>query len=408
MRILLAALMLLGAAFAGCIDDADDRDGPSTTAGPGFHVVAPDQETDGLPDYRATPEVPSALELAISAEAPGGNGLFLWNDRAYVTTGNSEKGLVIFDITDPEAPVELGALEGQSARDVDILNYGDRIVAAVSAGGPLIFYDVTDPLEITELVRFDITSHTNVVHRPGKAVYNSRSLGDPPGGAEIYDATDPANIKLHKVWDFPRTAEDGTPVGNTGCHEVVVYAEQNRAYCAAVTQTLIWDVTDPLEPVILTAIDNPAINIHHQAFTLLDHTVLAIGDEYGGALLYACGPNQDTPVREVSAPVGAVWFYDLTTPTPTPLGYVSAPPAVEEAPSTCTAHLGSQVGDESSGFLTIGWYVAGQLLIDARDPTNPSIVSIYDEGGSVWEGRFYRGYVFGSTGGRGLDVLSVV
>jgi hypothetical protein len=269
----------------------------------------------------------------------------------------------------------------------------------------MIFFDVTDPANPFELARFNITSHNLAVHRPAHVVYNSRSLGDPTGGAEIIDASDPDDIKLAKAWEFENAAADGSPVANTGCHDVMVYPDQERAYCAAVTQTLIWDVSDPLNPTIVTAIENPLISIHHSAFTILDHSVLVIGDEAGGALLYACFGHASTPVADLSTPTGAIWFYDLTTPVPTLLSWLSVPAMPDRAPATCTAHFGSVIGDDSSGVFAYGWYVAGTLLVDASDPMLPRLVDQVPTGGSTWDARYYRGYVFTGSGSEGMQVL---
>lgn len=397
-------MVVVVVAMAGCLEGTPDPTGgnevpPSDLSA---HYVPAGNDSDGLPDYLELPARISKLAKVVFGEAPGGNGVWLWNDRAYLSTGSSDAGLVIFDISDPTQPKELGRLEGQYARDVDILNYGDRTVAVIAAGGPLVFYDVTNPAEIVELARFPITAHNIAVHRPGFVVYNSRSLGDPPGAAEILDASNPDDIRM-RVWSFERTAADGTPVANTGCHDVTVYPDLERAYCAAITQTLIWDVKDPLNPRILSTIDNPLINIHHSAFLMHDHKTLVLGDEYGGAILYACYGHVESPVASVSTPTGAMWFYDVSGPAPVLLSWLSPPPVNNPPPGTCTAHFGSEIG--GSGMIAYGWYNAGTLLVDATNPMMPHLVQQEQSGGSVWDARYYRGYVFTGDGGGGLGVL---
>ncbi len=409
-------LLLAGAALAGCIEgdgsglgDGTERvGGADGIANASSHWIPPEADEDGLPPHYEIPDDPSDLVEVARPGIPGGQGVWLWNDRAYVSTGS--QGLIIYDIADPTNPMQIGNITGVGARDVDILNYGDRTVAVIASGGSYHFFDVTEPGTLTDedaLASFPGSGHNIAVHRPGHVVYNSRSLGTPPGGAEIIDASDPDDIKLHKAWEFGGgVAENGKPIANTGCHDVVVYPDQNRAYCPAVTQTLVWDVTDPLNPVVLDTIENPLISIHHSAHTILDHSVLVIGDEAGGAILYACYGHQSTPVADASTPTGAIWFYDLTTPTPTLMSWLSMPP-VENPPSTCTAHFGEAVGDEDSGHFSYGWYTAGTILVDATDPMTPRLDAQILTGGSTWDARHYRGYVFAGEGSQGLGVYEI-
>jgi hypothetical protein len=405
MKPLPVAAVLLLAVLAGCIEVPEAAIDP--TPGPEIKQPLcfndPANDTDCRADYRALPAKVTKLKAVAKGSKPGGQGIWLWDHMAYVSTGSSQTGVNIYDITDPLAPTLVGNITGHYARDADILNYGNRTVLVTASGSSGVgFFDVTDPTEIKDLGIQRMSAHNIAVHRPGKVVYNSRSLGSPPGGAEILDASNPEAI-TSRVWNFERVAADGSPVANTGCHDVMVYPEVHRAYCAAITQTLIWDIRDPLNPKVLSAIENPLINIHHSAFTILNHTVLVIGDEYGGAALYACYGSVTPPVGgTVSTPTGAIWFYDLTTPVPTLLSWISPP--IARPPATCTAHFGSEIG-QGTGMVAYGWYSAGTLLVDATNPLMPRLVESYPSAGSTWDSRYYRGYVFTGDGSLGLGVF---
>ncbi len=403
----LGSLVTLAFLLAGCADSARPLDEEPEGA-PGGSTADPSDSTanpppPAPPPERVLPAVLSKLVPVVSMPTPGGYRTWLWEDFAYVATFTSEAGIVIFNVSNPEKPVEAGRLAGQFGRGVDTLDYGKRLVITVNEGGPLHFYDVTDPAQPERLATFDIMSHNAAVHPTSYAVYNSRSLGPPPGALEIYDASNPDDIRLHKVWEFERLADDGSVVLNGGCHEVVVYADVQRAYCAAVEQTLVWDIVDPFNPRILTVIDHPLIESHHTAFTILNHSVLVLSDEAGDGFVDACFGGARTQQADASPPLGTLWFYDLTTTPPTYLSSL-APPPIEEPLAYCSSHTGSEVGN-GTGYIAYGWVTNGALLIDAKDPKNPRLLDQVKTGGGVWDARYHRGYVFTADDTHGMQVL---
>lgn len=345
------------------------------------------------------PEKISGLDLVAFGDASGGVRIRLWNNTAYVNTGVAQSSTVIFDVSDPFSPERLGVVESDvGAREgLDVLAYEDRtlIVASLASpvAGPIVFWDVTDPSEPREVARVPVQSHTVAAHRPGRVVYNAAFATGPAAGVEIINAQDPDAIRLEKVWSWGATARDGTPLQPTGCHDIILDSAAERAYCAAQVQTLVWDVSDPLNPVVLTAVHDPFVPHHNTAFPILDGRVLVIGDEEG-----ACGPSAP---GAGPLPAGAVWFYDLRTSPPALLGYAS--PSFPQAQSGCAAHFGSEVG-EGTGVVAFGWFGAGLVMIDASDPANPRILEQNDEGGSASDAVYYRGLVFGAGQKGGLQV----
>jgi hypothetical protein len=356
-------------------------------------MIPADNATDGLPLYRALPAKIDQLTLAAFGDSSGGVRIRLWNDRAYVNTGNTEDGIAIFDISNPLEPERLGAVTGIGPREgLDILNYGERVVAVVSiaspVAGPIVFIDVTDPTAPKELKRFDLQSHTVAAYRAGHVVYNAGFATGPVSGLEIIDARDPDNIRIEKTWNWGQRAADGTPIQPTGCHDIIVDQVAARGYCAAQAQTLVWDLKDPFNPRVLTVVNDPLVPHHNTAFPILNGSVLVIGDEEAG-----CGP-----VADGTATPAGLWFYDLKQSPPMLLGWLSFP---AQAPSSgCAPHFGSEVG-EGTGYVSFGWFGQGLVLVDATDPAHPRIASQDTEGGSGSDAVYYRGLVFvaGSKGG---------
>ena len=401
MRLLLPLLALLGAAFAGCVEAPAPADAP----------VADAPREAGLAAASST-SAPS-LTLVGQADAPGGYALRVHEDRAYVATFSTLEGISVFDVSDPTDPVHLGGTPpGTLARSVDVLDYGTRLAVALSTGTEMEVWELTDPTDPVLLKSFAFGSHNVQVHPDAKVIYNARNLWDAVGGAmEIVNASDPDNITLDSVFTFPPFAQDGSVVHNQGCHDFTVWPETDRAYCAAYEQSLVFDVSDPLHPVILTAITNPAITDHHTAFPILNHTVLVISDEFAANAVWGCLAHELQGLAE--APVGALWFYDLTTPTPTLLSWLSGPRAppepsyIQYGPNAmCTSHNGMELG-EGTGLIAFGWFLAGLVLIDASDPAHPVLLDRVDYGGAVGDARWYEGHVFAADDQEGLTVFTV-
>lgn len=393
-----ASCLVLALLLAGCAAPANDSASPSASD----RSTGPSTFADDADSASAR-----VLDVVAQARAPGGYALRVHEDRAYVATFTTEEGVSIFDVSEPTAPVHLGGVVGTLARSVDVLDYGERVAVAISTGTELMVFDVTDPAEPTQLATLAFGSHNVQVHPVAKVIYNARNVWDGVGGAmEIVDATDPDDIKLDHVWSFPPFAKDGSQVHNQGCHDLTIWPETERAYCAGYEQTLILDLADPWNPEIVTAITNPAITSHHTAFPILDHSVLVIGDEWLDNFVWGCVGQ--------GLPAGALWFYDLTVSPPAVLSYLQAPETtLPDDPSLvvplqgamCTSHNGAEL-EPGSGLVAYGWFHAGLALIDASDPRAPKLLDLEDVGGAVGDARPHRGSILAVDDAVGLTVLA--
>ncbi len=394
--ILSLIVLLAPLALAGCVEDSS--------------VDKSSDLTDNLPEEttswgRDLPETIGSLQsLSTVAEVKAAAGIWTEGDFAYVSGLNS--GFYVLNLTTPEDPQVVGHLSDVYGRDVDMLHYDDgRMVAAIAASGDgLHLVDVTDPTNPTLTATWTgASSHNLAVVPDTHLIYNSRSISIPDQGLDIVDASDPANPELARFADNVLT-----------CHDVTFHVteDKKRAYCPGVVATQIWDISDPEQPQVVSEIANPAINIHHWAKATPDGDMLIIGDEHAGAAAYGCGAYAEAGGVAASDTVGAVWFYDISNEeAPVPLGHVSAPAPTDDvgptmAASACTAHFGDFVPDRDK--LVVGWYIAGTLLIDFSDPTNPLIVDQVDEGGDVWDAQVLNGYVFTGDTRTGMSVMTFV
>ncbi len=367
-------------------------------AGYRVHLVAAALILVGLGGLNAGADpLPTDSSLTHVANLDHGYGGGLWVRDGYAYASGLSGYFSVIDVRDPANPVEVGRL-GLPSRDVDLLDVGNRTIAVLADGRHSIhFVDVSDPHDPVHVSTIALGGHThNVAALPGtNLVYNSRSSSR---GIDIVDVSDPENPYLVKVWNGVQP----------GCHDVAVYPDAGRAYCAAVYRTYVLDITNPVEPSIIWTVDHPSIQIHHWALANPDHTVLIIGDEAG--FWYpedGCQNSLTTPIGTISDEPGSIWFYDMglladVQGEPVEIGHVSLP---ENNRGPCTAHFGELAGP---GLLAVAWYTAGVVTIDFDGPGLPRIVDQWTTPGvNAWDVRYWDGYLFTGDIYRGLDVIKM-
>jgi hypothetical protein len=357
----------------------------------------------------------------------------------------------ILDITDPAAPKLLSTIEEENHRNVDFIAFPTgRLIAVFATGnGTIPVWDITDPAHPVRISEFQPTAGTHKINVvPGTPiVYNANSNGggcpipDPSGGlacfmvgsrfadqgtgiTEIYDLSDPEHPLLVQDWQ-----------NGFGCHHIYFWinpaVEKYRALCAGIEFTQIWDIADPRNPEVIVSVPmqhgNTALPSTHLGiesfshFSILNYAgdTLIVGDESGGGgLPPGCVAHASTPLGDVSTPVGALWFYDVSDESnPQLKGWFSPgyplnnlPPAGAGAVfgNSCTAHHGRLVPDPSGReLLAMAFYRAGVVLVDFTDPAAPWLVDQWNDGTDTWEVQYYNGYLFTGDLARGMDVLSL-
>ncbi len=413
------ALPLLIVALAGCIGDGDDDGNPSTgtpgTESDRYGPFEDDSHLNGGP-RGFLPDTVTGMEFVANADDRNVKGIWINDDIAYMS---GSAGLRIADVRDPSNPVllaeDIADTGGGGDRDIDFMAHSNgRSYVAMSNGG-VNLVDVTDPTRPVVVAATAVSSHNMAVVPGTDIVYNSRSIsahtpagdGDlTTGQIDIVDFTDPENPVV-TIFAFPAVITDplGLPkvVDATTCHDITFAPERDLAFCGGVTETHIWDISDPLQPEIVQVIDFPLVQIHHGVWSARDGDMLILGDEFAGAAAGLCAG----PVN----PYATLWFFDISDLSiPTPLGYFAVDyNSVAEADTTlCTTHFGTVVEDRD--MMVMGWYTAGVVLIDFSDPLQPVQVDHYRPEGdmSVWEARYYKGHIYTGDSVRGMDILKVI
>lgn len=452
MRALAVVALLSMVALAGCAstdsetNDASDLitaepvigqyeahpvyDYPVSTTLPESTTEAGWETIDGVthwynPPARALAEVPSSVSPLATVSGTGtAAGIAVFGPLAvYGAQSSANPDMSIVNIYDPENPVVTARANQTPIRDADFILYPDgrMIVISTAGGGSQYVTDVTDPYNPVFVTAFE-TPHGNhnIAVVPGTPlVYNSGSSGT----IDIVDYEDPENPVL--VGEF---------VNGDGCHDITFFIsnETQRAYCAAYPDSEIWDITDPKMPKMVIEIPYPSIDkglpvvgpsspvpdvdqtqfplsFSHLVMVNHDASLLIVGDETGGGGINGCDLYANAAGTTVSGPIGNLWFYDISDEqNPTLLGHVS--PEVYDDPAdltgSCTAHFGRLL--EDTGFLVMGWYTSGVVLVDFRDPANPVLTDrLVQEGSSIWDVQYHQGYLFTGDIGRGMDILVV-
>jgi len=281
-------------------------------------------------------------------------------------------------------------------------------------------------------------SHTHTVvpdlERNQLVVY-SNSL---PAGVVVVPLDDPSAASY--VGDISTLA--GGIGGTNGCHDLQVLMAQRLAACSSMNEVSLWDVREPLAPVVFAHFSDPQIFHHHSAVFSPDGATLVVQDE---SFVPLAGEISAADDGCLGTDAGALRFYDISgtiadyragRPFPRTPQRTAVLQVPEEVPQKlrawCYAHYGGVVPIPPDpdlairNLLVMGWSGAGTWLVDFTVPTEPRFVAHYfDAGSSTTSASFtaasywYRGRIFANNGSlnvygldrrdtdRGLEVLRV-
>lgn len=403
--------------------------------------------------------------LATLDTAPGGD-LAIWGDTAVLSQGSGDDdvtndGFVIVDISDPAKPVEIGSFSCNGS-GADISIWQDLVILSAQAQeGPecdahagsinvvdgrenffgLHFVSIADPRD-PELLA-SINTCPDLLDLEGCGFSHTHTLvpdldhRDPTTGKRAPRLIVYVNLRNEIVVEVPLRdpaaahvvgrIDEAPPPNNElfvtstgGCHDVAVFLPRSLAACAAYSsrQVWIWDISDPVDPSLVSIIDNHTWELAHGTGFSWDGTTLVVADEsFENHQLGTCpGPG-------TSSPHSALWFYDISDArVPVLQGFYQLPQPVETG--GCTAHQFNIV-PLSSGrdVLVAGWGLGGTTVVDFTDPADPQQIAHYRAApddpelrSNPWSSYWYKGFIYannmslrfsGFTTSRGFDVFEV-
>jgi hypothetical protein len=396
MKKMIGALAVVGALFAAAM-------APAQAAAP--------VKSDNL-KHIANFNYDGGGELAAS-------GRYLYSSEANAV-GGGQRGSAPDDgglhIYDAKKMKEISFLHcAGTDNDVEVIKPGyvamsfTQNMCAPTAGEGIMIVDVKNPAKPRVISALNTAAgHTMKVYPGGKYIYmaggNLAGSAD-RAGTTIVDVKDP-----HK----PKLATQVPSSQVMDCHDVsfsITEEDRKLAFCAGAVGTgevQIWDVKDPLSPVIISRIINPAIQYSHYAVANDDGTLLAIDDEAFAA--HDCNSG--------ASPTGRVWIYDITDPLlPLPQGSFAPP----RGGSDEYLGIGNYAGWVGSWCLSHGldfhpkkdavavtWFTGGVSVIDLTDPTMPAEDAYFQaEDSATYSTLWHAGYLWTNDHMRGVDSFKI-
>ncbi len=372
----------------------------------------------------ADPENPM---LRVAVVCPGGQGdvsvyrnlLFMsvQDTRARLDCGtqgapgevNPERfrGVRIFDITDLDNPVQVATV--QTCR-------GSHTHTLVR--------DLKDESRV-----FVYNSGTSQV-RPGAELAGCDPDPDPANPNTSFFSIDVIEVPLAnpagaRVIGSPRVFQDYEtgaiaglwPGGDHGdgtqttrithqCHDITAYPEIGLAAGACSGNGLLFDISDPADPVRIDEVVDPSFAYWHSATFSNDGRTVIFTDEWGGGTQPRC--RAEDPLEW-----GANAIFEIVNGKMEFRSYYKMP-APQTDMENCVAHNGSLVPVPGRDIKVQAWYQGGVSVFDFTDPANPFEIAFFDRGpisdtelvgGGYWSTYWYNGHIYGSEIVRGLDVF---
>ena len=387
---------------------------------------------------------------------PGSDEAF-WGTTAVLGSYSGPGGFRLVDISNPAAPRRIGLFNCQGGQ-ADVSIWKDLVFVSVdsprgpftdSAGNPhkaeecgagpatdadnqtgvswegvriVSIANPANPVQVAA-VKTDCGSHTHTIV-PDEA--HNRVLVwvlSYPLTGQHANCNGLSHRKI-SVIEVPLSAPQNAKVVSTpsvspavGCHDSTIFVPRKLAVAACISESQVWDVSDPVNPKILAHIHNPRINIHHSSTFSWDGNTVVLGDELGGAeAAPGCiGPEQSY--------LGGLWFYDIKDPAnPVQVGAFKLPQQL--ANELCTAHLFNAIPLRSDkDILVASWYTGATTVVDFTDPAHAKQIAYYIPSGPVspgtedreavaWSSYWYNGNAYSnnfskSTDPRGMDVFGL-
>ena len=319
------------------------------------------------------------------------------------------RGLRIFDISDLTRPKQVGAV--QTCRG----SHTHSVVAGPTADGKIIVYNSgtssvreEEELEscIDELPGDDRTAlfRIDVIEIPITDPSKSRIVSSPAVFA------DPKTGALAGLWRGGDHGDDTQDTWRTDqCHDITVFPSANLAAGACSGNGILFDISDPLDPVRIDTVTDTGFAYWHSATFNNAGDKILFTDEWGGGSRARC--RAWDPLDW-----GANAIYDIDNGK---LEFQShyKMPAPQLETENCVAHNGSIIPVPGRDIFVQAWYQGGLSVIDFTDSNKPFEIAYFDRGpvledelivGGYWSAYYYQGRIYGTEITRGLDVLTLL
>ncbi|MEO5894523.1 MAG: hypothetical protein ABIS06_02360 [Vicinamibacterales bacterium] len=317
------------------------------------------------------------------------------------------RGVRIFDISDIKKPKQIAAIQtcrGSHTHTLivdpddreNVYIYGSG-TGAPRGGEELAGCSAAKPEEDANTSLFSI----DVIQVPLAAPATAKIVNRPRIFA---DAETGAIAGLAKT----RPAAEGVqPTRETNqCHDITVYPELGLAAGACSGNGILLDISDPVHPVRLDAVEDKNFAYWHSATFNNAGTKVIFTDEWGGGTAPRCRASDKLTW-------GADAVFDIVDKKLKFGGYFKMP-APQTDQENCVAHNGSIIPVPGRDIMVQAWYQGGVSVFDFTDSSKPVEIAFFDRGpidanrlvtGGYWSAYWYNGRIYGGEIARGIDIF---
>ncbi len=316
------------------------------------------------------------------------------------------RGLRIFDISDLARPRQVGGVQTcRGSHTHSIVSADDTKIIVYNSGTS----SIREEDELTGCVG-DIAGDTrtalfsiDVIEIPLADPSQSRIVKSPRVFA------DPETGSIAGLWtggDSGEGTQDTRPTDE--CHDITVFPSKNIAAGACSGNGILFDISDPMNPVRIDAVFDKGFAYWHSATFNNDGTKVIFTDEWGGGGRARC---------RASDPMtwGANAIYDIVEGKLEFRSHYKMP-APQGDKENCVAHNGSIVPVPGRDLFVQSWYQGGISVMDFTDSSQPVEIAYFDRGpideeqlvvGGYWSSYWYNGRIYGTEITRGIDVFAL-
>ena len=382
----------------------------------------------GFNTYRV--EVPASPQLVSSVVCPGGQGDVSVVGNLLIMSVEQTRGRVDCGLGGVAEPVSEARFRGVRVFDIGDLRMPRQVAAVQTCRGSHTHTVVADPDDDGNIYVYnsgaapvrsgeelDGCSDESPAEDADTALFRIDVIRIPlanPEDARIVSRPavfqDPDTGNLAGLW---RGGDHGPGTQQTAessrCHDITTFPELGLAAGACSGNGILLDISDPVNPVRVDDVVDPAFAYWHSATFNNDGTKVIFTDEWGGGGRPRCRASDPRHW-------GANAVYDIVDGR---LEYRShyKLPAPQTDRENCVAHNGSIVPVPGRDIMVQAWYQGGISVFDFTDSSNPVEIAFFDRGpidperfvmGGFWSAYWYRGYIYGTEIARGLDVLELL
>ncbi len=397
-------------------------------------------ETESSPNMKLLANIPK--QGAFADPTSYNSDLAFQGDYAYAGNYN---GLTVYDISEPTEPEAVTQVVCPGSQN-DVSVSGDLLILSVdssrndsscssisqsasekSSWEGIRVFDISDPEEpkYVAAVETDCGSHTHTLAPKGSDLYVYVSSYNPNS---TYPDCQPPHDKISvikvptkkpaeaKLVSTPVLFTDGgNPAGNssretTGCHDLTAYPEKDIAAGACMGDGVLLDISDRENPVVTEQVrDLENFAFWHSATFNNAGTKVVFTDELGGGGGATCNPT-------VGPNKGANAIYDIERGELMFKSYYKIS-RTQSNTENCVAHNGSLIPVKGKDIMVQAWYQGGISVFDFTNSRKPQEIAWFDRGpvdstkmvlGGSWSAYYYNGYVYSNDIQKGFDVLGVV